>query len=294
MGLDGRLGDHERVGDLGVAHAAGDEPEDLRLARGQRRERLRRAGQRRGRLGEALDQPPGDGRREQRVPDRHGPDGGDELLGRDVLEQEAARARPAARRRRTRRGRRWSGSRSAAPSRPAAVGEEPARRLETVEPGHPDVHQDDVGSMPPCHGDGRRRRRRPRRRPSMSGWASRIIRKPARTSAWSSAIRTRSALTSRQSRRGTGRRLERQPRARRRTRHRAAAGLEPPADLLRPLAHPDQSAPGALARVAGRGRRARRRGPPPGPGPRSYVTRTSVAARRAYRSAFVSASWTIR
>ena len=42
---------------------------------------------------ELLDQPPGDGRREQRLAGGDGADAVGELVGRRVLEQEAARAR---------------------------------------------------------------------------------------------------------------------------------------------------------------------------------------------------------
>ena len=64
-------------------------------------------------------------------------------------------------------------------------------RLDAVELGHADVHQHDVGLEPLRLRRRPRRRRPPRRRPRCPGSASRIMRKPARTSAWSSAIRTR-------------------------------------------------------------------------------------------------------
>ena len=63
-------------------------PEHLELARGQRGQaRVPGHGLTRR---EPLDQPPGDGGREQRVAAAHQPDRGDQVLGGDVLEQEAA------------------------------------------------------------------------------------------------------------------------------------------------------------------------------------------------------------
>ena len=60
-----------------------------------------------------------------------------------------------------------------------------------VDARHPDVHQDDVGRARAGERDRLARRRRPRRRPRCPRLASRIMRKPPRTSAWSSASRTR-------------------------------------------------------------------------------------------------------
>ena len=69
MGLDRRARDDELIGDLGVREAAGDEREDLVLAR---RELVELRGSRRSRVvaNERFDQAPGDGWRQQRIPRR--------------------------------------------------------------------------------------------------------------------------------------------------------------------------------------------------------------------------------
>jgi len=78
-------------------------------------------------------------------------DRGDQLLGRSVFEQEAARARSqrlvdvfveVERRQDQHRGRALS------------VSEDPTGRLEPVQVGHLDVHQDDVGTSPARELDG--------------------------------------------------------------------------------------------------------------------------------------------
>ena len=93
VGLDRERRDDELFGDLGVGEAARDEHEDLALARRSAR-RGRVAGAAAGRVvaDEGLDQPPGDRRGEQRVALGDRVDRGQEVLGRDVLEQEAAGA----------------------------------------------------------------------------------------------------------------------------------------------------------------------------------------------------------
>jgi hypothetical protein len=100
---------------------------------------------------ELLDQPLGDRGRDQRLAGGEGVDRGDELLGRSVLEQEAARASPQRLvdvlvevecRQDQHRGRGLS------------VGEDPAGCLEPVQVGHLDVHQDDVGTAPARELDG--------------------------------------------------------------------------------------------------------------------------------------------
>src|SRR4051794_4591437 len=94
VGLDRGLADHQLGGDLAVRESPRDAAEDLELARGE----LVQAGRRRrgggGDRGELLDQPARDGGRQQRLALRHHADAGGELLGRDVLEQEAAGAGP--------------------------------------------------------------------------------------------------------------------------------------------------------------------------------------------------------
>ena len=67
------------------------ELEDFKFTRGQRGQLA--VGVRPGAArGEPLRQPAGDGRREQRIPGAHQADRGSQVLGRDVLEREAARA----------------------------------------------------------------------------------------------------------------------------------------------------------------------------------------------------------
>ena len=141
MGLHRRLAQRQRRGELGVAQPARDQPEHLELARRQRRQ-AGAPGTRRTRR-EPLDQAPGDGRREQRVAGPHQPDRGDQVLGGDVLEQEAAG--PGGQRRvhvlvQVERGQHDD---------PRAVpgpcgGQDPPGRLEPVHLRHPDVHQHDV------------------------------------------------------------------------------------------------------------------------------------------------------
>jgi hypothetical protein len=95
MCLDGRLADDELRRDLRVRQALGDELKHLELPRGQFRDlRRHRLHRRRRPAHELLDHPPRHRRRQQRVALRHCADACDELLGRDVLEEEAARAGP--------------------------------------------------------------------------------------------------------------------------------------------------------------------------------------------------------
>ena len=127
---------------------ARDQAEHVHLARGQRLHRLRR------RLlvdtGELRDHPTGDRGRQEGVAAGDRAHGGDQLLGRVVLEDEPA---------------------GAGLQRPVDVlvevegrqdqdpagrvgGEDAPGRLEPVQLGHPDVHQDDVGADASGLGDG--------------------------------------------------------------------------------------------------------------------------------------------
>ena len=93
--LDRVLADHQLRRDLRVGQPAGDQPQHLELARRQLGQRGRHAaGLGAGGVGEALDQPAGDRRREQRVPGRRHAHGVEQAVGRRVLEQEAARPDP--------------------------------------------------------------------------------------------------------------------------------------------------------------------------------------------------------
>ena len=90
--LHGGLRDHHLGRDLGVGQAATDQAQDVELALGELGELGREAG-RDDWLGEALDEPPGDGRLDQRVARGGGADRGDQARGGRVLEQEACCAR---------------------------------------------------------------------------------------------------------------------------------------------------------------------------------------------------------
>jgi hypothetical protein len=135
--------DDQPLGDLGVRQAAGDEREDLGLARRELVDRGRRLSLRAA--GEALDQPPRHGRREQRPALGDDADADHELLLRRVLEQEPACPRAQrlvhvgveVERREHEHG---------GPPVAAAVGaRDRARGLGAVHLRHADVHQDDVG-----------------------------------------------------------------------------------------------------------------------------------------------------
>ena len=79
------------LADLGVGEAPRDQAEDVELALGELGELRRRRRPRDAR--ELRDHAPGDRRREQRVAAGDRADRGDQLLGRVVLEHEAAGAR---------------------------------------------------------------------------------------------------------------------------------------------------------------------------------------------------------
>ncbi len=84
----------------------------------------------------------------------------------------------------------------------------------------------------------------------MSGWASRIIRKPARTRPWSSAMRTlvgRPVATDRSRHGAADLGRHRKPGADGVAAAEPWAGLEPPADERRSLAHPLEPSPAAVA-----------------------------------------------
>jgi hypothetical protein len=138
VGLHRGLGHDERLRDLLVGEPAGQEPQDLALAVGERREPVAVAhdgvGQPRGDLRQ---QPAGHGRGEDRVAGGHGLHGGDEVGGAGVLEQEAARAR----------AQRVDDEVVQAERREDqdAVARQAARRLDAVHARHADVHEHDVG-----------------------------------------------------------------------------------------------------------------------------------------------------
>jgi hypothetical protein len=94
--------------------------------------------------GELLDQPPGDGRREQRSAGGHDADRGHELLLGDILEQEAAR--PRAQRLVDVLVEVEGGEHEHA--RPVGH-RDAARGLDAVDARHADVHEHDVGQCLP-------------------------------------------------------------------------------------------------------------------------------------------------
>jgi hypothetical protein len=101
VGLHGRLGEHELLGDLGVRQPARDELEDLELPRGELLQAFagfgarpaRRAGGGGQAMAVALEQPPGDPGSDDRLAGGDRADGGQQLGGLGVLEQKTARAR---------------------------------------------------------------------------------------------------------------------------------------------------------------------------------------------------------
>ena len=136
--------------DLGVRQAARDQPEHFALARGQivepREFRLRLWSAALDELGYDAAR---DRRREERLAGSDDLDRRDELLGRRVLEQEPAGT--CAQRLvdvliTVERGEHQDARRLAAGD---AVRDDPPRGLETVELGHADVHQHDVGTERP-------------------------------------------------------------------------------------------------------------------------------------------------
>ena len=138
--------------------------------------------------GEVLDQPAGDRRREQRVAGGDDADRVEQPVGGRVLEQEAAGADPqrlvdvlvAV------EGREHHDARCRGPGRRGSA----RAACEAVELGHADVHQHHVGA-PAAHDVDRGAPSAASPTTLMSGSASRITRKPVRSSRWSSAITTR-------------------------------------------------------------------------------------------------------
>jgi hypothetical protein len=132
-------------GQLGVAQPAGQQPQHLGLARGERGQVAVQGGGVRGAPGEAFHQAAGDRRGQQGVAGADHPDGGHQVLGRDVLEQEAAG--PG--------GQRGvhvvvqvEGGQDDHPRGAGVVGEDPPGGLQTVQFRHPYVHQHHVRPVP--------------------------------------------------------------------------------------------------------------------------------------------------
>jgi hypothetical protein len=143
--LHGRVADEQLFCDLGVREAARDMLQHFELSRRQLGElRRRRPHRLRWAADELLDDSTRDRRGQQRVPLRHRTDAGNELLGRDVLEQEATRARPE----RVVDVLVHVEGRQHHDFRVHAVGcEQPARRLDPIDLRHADVHEHDVRSQ---------------------------------------------------------------------------------------------------------------------------------------------------
>jgi hypothetical protein len=141
VGLHRRLAQRQRRGQLGVAQPPRDQAEHLELPRREHGQTLVIVSRR-----EPLHQAAGDGRGEQRVAPADQPDRGDQVLGGDVLEQEAAG--PGGQRRvdvlvQVERGEDDDPHFGLLPVSPLR-GQDPPGRLEPVHLGHPDIHQHDV------------------------------------------------------------------------------------------------------------------------------------------------------
>ena len=234
--------------------------------------------------GEPLDQPAGDRRREQRVPGRDEPDRATSCSGRASLSRKPlAPARSAA----VDVLVEVEGGQHEDPRRgPRPVGE--IRRVASM-PSRPGIRTSiRTTSGASARGPARppRARRPPRRPPRCRAAASRIIRNPARTSAWSSAISTPGQRRSRGPVRvGSGAHRE------------AAAESRAGVERRRLERRPARACPPA------RGRTRRRHAGPPRPSStisspscRRRPTSADDPARAgpACFSALVSASWTIR
>jgi CheY-like chemotaxis protein len=92
--LDGRLGEDEGRGEVGVGTAVGDQRQDLALACGELAEGGRQLRPGRRAADEGFDDRARDGRRQQYVAARDGVDRGQQVFGCRVLEREPARAGP--------------------------------------------------------------------------------------------------------------------------------------------------------------------------------------------------------
>ena len=146
MGLDRRLGDEQLGGDLDVRQARGQQLEDLQLTRGELVKDSRRPARRAVGRGESLDQAAGDRRREQSVSLADCEHSGRKLLGWQVLEEESAGTgleRVVYVFVKVERGEDHHANAGG-----GRVGQDQARRLDAVEVGHADVHQDDIGGEP--------------------------------------------------------------------------------------------------------------------------------------------------
>ena len=141
VGLDGQRAEEQALADLVVRQPLGDEHQHLALARGEVRER-RRLGDLPRRAGDGGQQPPRDGRREQRVTGRDDAHGAQQVRRLGVLDQEPRRT-PA-----DRLGdvlvELERGHDDHAHARRPRFGDDPPGRGQAVGPRHPDVHQHDV------------------------------------------------------------------------------------------------------------------------------------------------------
>ena len=153
MGAHGGRADDPVGGDLLVRQALGDEDHDLALAIGQLGQRGAVGLAAAGPGGELGDQPAGHRRRQQGLAAGDDPHGPDELGRLGVLDEEPGRAGSERlehvlvelERRQDEH----------ADVGEVGVGGDRLRRSEPVEPGHPDVHQHDVGALGPDERQGR-------------------------------------------------------------------------------------------------------------------------------------------
>jgi hypothetical protein len=123
---------------------AGDRAQHVQLPRGERPQRLGQPARRAGHQREAGDQPPGDGRVDERVARGQAPNRADQLVGRRVLEQEPAGAGAQ------RLVDVLVGVEGGQDQHPGAGAErhDLPRGLEAVHLGHPDVQQRDLRGVP--------------------------------------------------------------------------------------------------------------------------------------------------
>ena len=144
----------------------------------------------------------------------------------------------------------------------SSAGSAPMRRVavEPVDAGHADVHEDDVGALPPGRPRRPRRRRPPRRRPRCRPGRRAAPGNRPRTSAWSSASTTRMVAVAHRCAPSGIRARTRKPAA-----GSGGTDLEAPAERVHPFAHPDDAL-------------ARRCGPARAPRPSSSTCTTSTSA----------------
>ena len=149
VGLHRRFGDGQGPGDLGVGQPVADQDEDLALPGGEGAEIACSPVAQSRQPGEPIKQPPGNRGGEHRVSCGDGADRADQRIGRVVLDQEAAGARPESVKYVTVDVKRGEDEDAGA----RGGGDDLACRLDAVESWHADVHDDHVRIEPADAGD---------------------------------------------------------------------------------------------------------------------------------------------